>query len=100
MDASATVTKLLSFMSGSSFTVPSTATITSLSLPTPEGSMRMRSGWNWFFTSMRAWWKSPTKEQQMQPEDISLICTPVSFRKPPSMEISPNSFSISTSFSP
>jgi len=36
----------------------------------------------------------------MQPEDISLICTPESFRKPPSMLISPNSFSMSTSFSP
>ena len=33
-------------------------------------------------------------------KDISLICTPESFRKPPSMLISPNSFSMSTSFSP
>ena len=36
----------------------------------------------------------------MQPEFISLICTPESLRKPPSMAISPNSFSISTIFSP
>ena len=36
----------------------------------------------------------------MQPEDISLIWMPESFRKPPSMLISPNSFSMSTSFSP
>ena len=44
--------------------------------------------------------KSPTRVQQMQPEFISVISTPASFRKPPSMAISPNSFSISTSFSP
>ena len=62
--------------------------------------MRIRSGWNWASTSFRALWKSPTREQQMHPADISLICTPDSFRKPPSMLISPNSFSISTSFSP
>ena len=36
----------------------------------------------------------------MQPEFISLICTPASFKKPPSMPISPNSFSISTIFCP
>ena len=62
--------------------------------------MRMRSGWNWASTSFRALLKSPTREQQMQPEDISEIWTPDSFRKPPSMLISPNSFSIRTSFSP
>ena len=44
--------------------------------------------------------KSPTKEQQIQPEFISVICTPASFKNPPSIPISPNSFSISTSFSP
>ena len=87
-------------MSGTSFTVFSTATITSLSVPTPLGSMRMRSGWNCSCTSFSALLKSPTREQQMHPEDISLICTPESFRNPPSMLISPNSFSISTSFSP
>jgi hypothetical protein len=36
----------------------------------------------------------------MHPEDISEIWMPESFRKPPSMLISPNSFSMSTSFSP
>ena len=98
--ASATVTKLFSFMSSVSSAVFCTATITSDSFPTPEGSMRMRSGWNWACTSFRALWKSPTREQQMHPADISLIWTPDSFRKPPSMLISPNSFSMSTSFSP
>ena len=62
--------------------------------------MRMRSGWNCSATSLRALLKSPTREQQMQPEDISEICTPDSLRKPPSMLISPNSFSMRTSFSP
>ena len=62
--------------------------------------MRMRLGENCFFTSFSAVAKSPTKEQQMQPEDISDTCTPLSFKKPPSMLISPNSFSMSTSFSP
>ena len=90
--------KLLSSMSGASTAL--TATITSLSLPTPEGSMRMRSGWNWACTSFSAAVKSPTRVQQMQPEDISEICTPDSFKKPPSMLISPNSFSISTICSP
>ena len=36
----------------------------------------------------------------MQPEFISLISMPASFKKPPSMPISPNSFSMRTSFSP
>ena len=44
--------------------------------------------------------KSPTSEQQMQPEFISVILMPASCRKPPSMPISPNSFSIRTSFWP
>ena len=35
----------------------------------------------------------------MQPEFISLISIPEFFKNPPSMPISPNSFSISTSFS-
>ena len=100
MPASATAAKQLSFSSGTWAAVRSTAATTSDSLPTPEGSMRMRSGWNWRWTSCRAWVKSPTREQQMHPEDISEICTPESFRKPPSMLISPNSFSMSTSFSP
>ncbi len=34
----------------------------------------------------------------MHPEFISLISTPASFRNPPSIPISPNSFSISTTF--
>ena len=77
-----------------------TARITSLSLPTPLGSMRMRSGENCSFTFLRAVVKSPTSEQQMQPELISVISTPASFKKPPSTAISPNSFSMSTIFSP
>lgn len=36
----------------------------------------------------------------LKESDISEISMPDSFRKPPSMLISPNSFSISTSFSP
>ena len=36
----------------------------------------------------------------MQPEFISVISIPASFKKPPSMPISPNSFSISTTCSP
>ena len=40
--------------------------------------------------------KSPTREQQMQPEFISRISIPASFKKPPSIPISPNSFSIRT----
>ena len=74
--------------------------MTSESLPTPLGSMSTRSGWNCATTSLSALLKSPTREQQMQPADISEISMPDSFRKPPSMLISPNSFSISTSFSP
>ena len=62
--------------------------------------MRMRSGWNRSITSRRALPKSPTREQQMHPEFISEISTPASFRKPPSMPISPNSFSMRTIFSP
>ena len=96
--ASTTVVKPLS--TSSSDCTPCTARMTSLSLPTPEGSMRMRSGWNCASTFCSASAKSPTRLQQMQPEFISLICTPESLRKPPSMAISPNSFSISTIFSP
>ena len=74
--------------------------MTSESLPTPEGSIRMRSGWYWEMTCFSAVPKSPTRVQQMQPEFISVIWMPASFKKPPSMPISPNSFSISTRFSP
>ena len=60
----------------------------------------IRSGWYSLITLVRALPKSPTKEQQMQPEFISVMLMPASFRKPPSMPISPNSFSMSTSFWP
>ena len=43
--------------------------------------------------------KSPTSEQQIHPELISFISTPDSFKKLPSIPISPNSFSINTTFS-
>ena len=62
--------------------------------------MMIRSGANCFNTSCRAVPKSPTREQQMQPEFISVICTPASFKKPPSIPISPNSFSMRTIFWP
>ena len=99
LEASTTVVKPLSTMESSSAATPCTALMTSDSLPTPEGSMRMRSGWYCAMTCLRASLKSPTREQQMQPEFISVISMPASFRKPPSTEISPNSFSMSTSFS-
>ena len=44
--------------------------------------------------------RGPTKEQQIHPEFISVIWIPASFKKPPSMPTSPNSFSIRTIFSP
>ncbi len=59
-----------------------------------------RSGLYFSRTSFKAVPKSPTKEQQIQPEFISVISIPASFKKPPSTPISPNSFSIRTSFSP
>ena len=77
-----------------------TAFITSESFPTPEGSIRMRSGLYSVITFLSASAKSPTKEQHMQPEFISLILIPASARKPLSIPISPNSFSIRTIFSP
>ena len=83
-----------------SFSTPSTAFTTSESLPTPDGSMMMRSGFRSVMTFFSASLKSPTSVQQMQPEFISVISTPASFKKPPSIPISPNSFSISTSFWP
>ena len=70
------------------------------SLPTPEGSIRMRSGWYWSINWPRASVKSPTSVQQMQPLLSSVIWTPVSFMNPPSMPTSPYSFSSSTTFSP
>ena len=77
-----------------------TAATISESLPTPDGSMMTRSGAYWAITMRRASRKSPVSEQQMQPEFISFTVTPASCRKPPSMPISPNSFSMRTSFSP
>ena len=41
------------------------------------------------YDSFRAVPKSPTREQQIQPEFISRISIPASFRKPPSIPISP-----------
>ena len=90
--------KLLSEIS--SLLISITALITSESLPTPDGSIIILSGENCAKTFLRASPKSPTNEQQIQPEFISVISIPASFKKPPSMPISPNSFSISTSFSP
>ena len=76
-----------------------TAFITSESLPTPEGSMITLSGEYFVHTSLSAAPKSPTSEQHMQPEFISLISMPVDLRNPLSMPISPNSFSIRITFS-
>ena len=97
--ASTMVTALFSSTSISADT-SITAFITSESLPTPDGSMIMRSGLYLVRTSSRDFPKSPTNEQQMQPEFISRISIPASFKNPPSMPISPNSFSISTTCSP
>ena len=77
-----------------------TALMTSESLPTPEGSITIRSGAYSAATCLRALEKSPTSEQQIHPEFISVIFTPASCKKPPSIPISPNSFSIKTTFSP
>ncbi len=77
-----------------------TALITSLSFPTPEGSIKILSGEKSERTFLRAFPKSPTRLQQMQPEFISVISTPASCKNPPSTPISPNSFSIRTIFSP
>ncbi len=96
---STSVVKLLSFMSTSPSTF-FTALITSESFPTPDGSIIMRSGWYFWITSFKASPKSPTREQQIQPEFISRISIPASFKNPPSMPISPNSFSMSTTCSP
>ena len=78
----------------------STALITSDSFPTPDGSITIRSGAYSAATCLRALEKSPTSEQQIHPEFISVIFTPASCKKPPSIPISPNSFSIKTTFSP
>ena len=74
--------------------------MTSLSLPTPDGSITTRVGAYCSITCCKAVRKLPTRLQQMQPEFISVIWMPASLRNPPSTPISPNSFSISTSFWP
>ena len=96
---SATVVK--HFISSSLFDLTFfTAPITSESFPTPDGSIITLSGEYFSSTSPSARLKSPTRVQHMQPEFISVICMPESLRKPPSIPISPNSFSMSTTFSP
>ena len=96
--ASTTVTDLpgsiLSFDSTSS-----TAFITSESFPTPLGSIITLCGSYFSSISLRLEVKSPTKEQQIQPEFISFISMPESSKNPPSIPTSPNSFSIKTVFS-
>ena len=62
--------------------------------------MRTRSGAYFSITSSKEVVKSPTREQQIHPEFISLISIPESFKKPPSTPISPNSFSMRTTFVP
>ena len=78
----------------------STARMPSESLPTPEGSMTIRSGAYCAATSLSAFAKSPTSVQQIQPEFISVMRMPASCKKPPSTPISPNSFSMRTICSP
>ena len=97
--ASTTVTAEL-FSTSRSASTSATAFMTSESFPTPLGSMMIRSGLYFVRISCRELAKSPTREQQMHPEFISRISIPESFRNPPSMPISPNSFSIRTTCSP
>ena len=78
----------------------SLADVKKMTFPTPDGSIIILSGENCKYTFSSASAKSPTREQQIQPEFISVISMPASFIKPPSMPISPNSFSIKTTFSP
>ena len=92
--------KLFNSTFSKSFFTSATALITSESLPTPDGSIMILSGSYFVITSLRAVPKSPTRVQQIQPEFISVISIPASLRKPPSIPISPNSFSISTTFCP
>ena len=93
---SITVTAEESSISGLLSATFCTAFITSESLPTPDGSIRILSGAYLFITSSSDAPKSPTREQQIQPAFISRISMPDSFKKPPSIPISPNSFSIKT----
>ncbi len=96
----ASTTAVYEFILQSSSPALSTAPRTSESLPTPEGSIIILSGLYVACTSFNAFAKSPTSEQQMQPELSSFILIPASARKPPSTPISPNSFSIKTICSP
>ena len=98
LTASTTATALFKVQSKSP-ALSATAFITSESLPTPEGSIMILSGAYFVITSLRLEPKSPTSEQHIQPEFISLISIPESLRNAPSIPISPYSFSISTIFS-
>ena len=93
---STTVATILILRGSSTFSI---ALIISESLPTPDGSIIILSGANFSTISFIDLEKSPTSEQQIQPELISLISTPLSFRNAPSTPISPNSFSMRTTFS-
>ena len=98
-NAFTTVTSALSLTS-CSFSISITDFMTSDNLPTPDGSIRIRSGWYLVITSFKFFPKSPTREQQIHPEFISVISMPESFKNPPSIPTSPNSFSIRTICSP
>ena len=95
---SATVIRL-SISTPASSCMSITAFATSDSLPTPDGSMMMRSGWNSSLTCFSDFAKSPTSVQQMHPEFISVTSMPEFCMKRLSIPISPNSFSMSTVFS-
>ena len=75
------------------------AFLTSLNLPTPLGSIKIRSGLKRSITSFNDDAKSPARLQQMHPCDNSLISIFASAKKSLSTLTSPNSFSISTNFS-
>ena len=62
--------------------------------------MMMWSGLYFLTTSRKALRKSPCNVQQIHPLLISLTTIPESFKKPPSIPISPNSFSTRTTFLP
>ena len=79
--------------------IDSIALIISDNFPTPDGSIIIRSGLYVSITSNKDFSKSPTNEQHIHPEFISLISIPASFKNPLSTPISPNSFSINTTFS-
>ena len=82
---SATVVK--AFNTAFSAPIFCTARITSLSLPTPDGSIIILSGLYVESTSLSASPKSPTREQHMQPEFISVTSIPDSCINAPSIPI-------------